>query len=363
MLKIIAAALAALLVLPHGGASAQAWPSKPIRFVIPFGAGSATDALRRIAGQELEQMLGQPVIVVPKPGADGALSAGEVKRAAPDGYTFLFGTNSPLAVVPNMQKEQPYDVLADFTPVTFLGDNTFFIVVHPSLPVTTLAELIAYARASPKPLNYATGNTYAFVSMAMLAANNRIALEAIRYKSEPDALADLLSGRVPLMNSTVDVGPGARQGRPAAGAVDGVRRAQPPAARRALDRRGRPNQIPDRPLVRPGRPGRRAAGDRRRHEQGDGRDPRQARGPRADGTARLRAEVVDAGSACRLHEGPARGLEGRPQGRWHRAAITRRSLPFATRRRGSLARQWLGLVENGVSCSSCVQHERSWVCR
>jgi tripartite-type tricarboxylate transporter receptor subunit TctC len=202
MLRIIATALAAALLLPQVEAQAQAYPSKPIRFVIPFGAGSASDALARIAGQELEQTLGQPVIVVQKPGADGALAASEVKRAAPDGYTFLFGTNSPLAVVPNMQKDPPYNVLSDFTPVTFLGENTFFIVVHPSLPVTSLAELIAFAKASPKPVNYATGNTYAFVSMAMLAANNRIELEAIRYKSEPDAITDLLSGRVPLMNGT-----------------------------------------------------------------------------------------------------------------------------------------------------------------
>ncbi len=202
MLKIIVAALAAVVLWPQAGVQAQAYPSKPIRFVIPFGAGSATDALARIAGQELEQTLGQSIIVVPKPGADGALAASEVKRAAPDGYTFMFGTNSPLAVVPNMQKEPPYDVLADFTPVTYLGDNTFFVVVHPSLPVNTIAELIAFAKASPTPLNYATGNTYAFVSMAMFALNNGIKLEAVRYKSEPDAMTDLLSGRVPLMNGT-----------------------------------------------------------------------------------------------------------------------------------------------------------------
>jgi putative tricarboxylic transport membrane protein len=201
MLKIIAAVLAAVLFWPLG-AQAQAWPSKPIRFVIPFGAGSATDALARIAGQELEQTLGQPIIIVQKPGADGALSAGEVKRAAPDGYTFLFGTNSPLAVVPNALKEPPYDVLTDFTPVTYLGDNTFFIVVHPSVPANSVAELIAFAKASPTPLNYATGNTYAFVSMAMFAAHNRIKLEAVRYKSEPDAMTDLLSGRVQVMNGT-----------------------------------------------------------------------------------------------------------------------------------------------------------------
>lgn len=202
MLKIIAVALSAVLFWPQAGAQAQAYPSKPIRFVIPFGAGSATDALARIAGQELEQTLGQPIIIVPKPGADGALSAGEVKRAAPDGYTFLFGTNSPLAVVPNLLKEPPYNVLTDFTPVTYLGDNTFFMVVHPSLPVKSIAELVAFAKASPTPVNYATGNTYAFVSMAMFAANNRIKLEAVRYKSEPDAMTDLLSGRVPLMNGT-----------------------------------------------------------------------------------------------------------------------------------------------------------------
>jgi len=202
MLRVIVAALAALLLLPQAEAEAQAYPSKPIRFVIPFGAGSATDALARIAGQELEQTLGQPIIVVPKPGADGALAATEVKRSAPDGYTFMFGTNSPLAVVPNMHKEPPYNVMTDFTPVTFLGENTFFIVVNPSLPVTTVDALVAYARTTPKPLNYATGNTYAFISMAMFANTNKIQLEAIRYKSEPDALADLLSGRVPLMNAT-----------------------------------------------------------------------------------------------------------------------------------------------------------------
>ena len=202
MLRIIAVALAAALSLASGEVRAQAYPSKPIRFVISFGAGSASDALARIAGQDLEQTLGQPIIVVPKPGADGALSAGEVKRAAPDGYTFLFGTNSAYAVVPNLQAEAPYNVLTDFTPVSFLGENTFFIVVHPSLPVKTLAELIAYAKASPTPLNYATGNTYAFASMATFAAATGMKLEAVRYKSEPDAMTDLLTGRVQIMNAT-----------------------------------------------------------------------------------------------------------------------------------------------------------------
>src|SRR5882757_2886998 len=134
MKRLVAAALAAVLFLPLAAAHAQPWPSRPIKFVIPFGPGSASDALARIAGQELAQALGQPIVVIPKPGADGALSAIEVKRSPPDGYTFLFGTNSPLAVVPNIRKEPPYDVMTDFTPVTFLGENSFFIVTHPSLP-------------------------------------------------------------------------------------------------------------------------------------------------------------------------------------------------------------------------------------
>jgi tripartite-type tricarboxylate transporter receptor subunit TctC len=180
----------------------QPYPSKPIRFVISFGPGSASDALARIAGQELSQSLGQPVVVLPKPGADGALSALDVKRSAADGYTFLFGTNSSLAVVPNIRKDRPYDVIADFTPVTYLGDNTFFIVVHSSVPAKSIGELVAYAKANPKALNYPAGNTYALVATAMFAVNNGITMHAVPYKSEPDAIPDLLSGRVHLMFGT-----------------------------------------------------------------------------------------------------------------------------------------------------------------
>jgi tripartite-type tricarboxylate transporter receptor subunit TctC len=202
MKTLISTVVAAILFLAHAGLHAQPYPSKPIRFVISFGPGSASDALARIAGQDLSQSLGQPVVVVPKPGADGALSALDVKRSAADGYTFLFGTNSALAVAPNIRKEPPYDVMADFTPVTYLGDNTFFIVVHPSVPAKSIAELIAYAKANPKALNSAAGNTYALVATAMFAVNNGIVMHSVPYKSEPDAIPDLLSGRVHLMFGT-----------------------------------------------------------------------------------------------------------------------------------------------------------------
>ena len=202
MKRLLSTLIAAILFLVHAAIHAQPYPSKPIRFVIPFGPGSATDTLARIAAQDLSQSLGQPVVVVPKPGADGALSALDVKRSAADGYAFLFGTNSPLSAVPNIRKEPPYDVMADFTPVSYIGENTFFIVVHPSVPAKSLVELIAHAKANPKTLNYPAGNTYALVATALFAMNNGIAMHAVPYKSEPDAMPDLLSGRMHLLFGT-----------------------------------------------------------------------------------------------------------------------------------------------------------------
>ena len=202
MHTLIAVLVASILLSPLAGTNAQTYPTKPIRFVLAFGPGTASDALARITGQELTASFGQPIVIVHKPGADGALSAQDVRRASPDGYTFLFGTNSPLAVVPNIRKEPPYDVMKDFTPITFMGDNTFFIAVHPSVPARTISELIAHARANPKALNYASPNTYALVSTALFATNNGILMNSVPYKSEPDSIPDLLSGRIQVINGT-----------------------------------------------------------------------------------------------------------------------------------------------------------------
>lgn len=211
---LIAALVGATFGMLHAPGHAQPYPNKPIRLIISFGPGSASDVLARILGQELLASMGQPIVVVPKPGADGAISAQEVKRATPDGYTYLFGTNSAYSVVPNLRKAPPYDVLKDFTPISYLGDNTFFIVVHPSIPVKSIGELITYAKNNPKAISYAAGNTYALVSTAMFASSNGAQMRAVPYKSEPDAMADLLSGRVQLMNGTMtSVGSHVRDGK------------------------------------------------------------------------------------------------------------------------------------------------------
>jgi tripartite-type tricarboxylate transporter receptor subunit TctC len=202
----------AMALLPFA-AQAQ-YPAKPVRVIVPFPAGSATDTITRILANSVSQTLGQPLLVENKAGADGAIAAAEVARAPADGYTLLMATNSPMSAVPAMKKSPPYDPLADFTPITDIGRYTFFIVVHPSVPAKTLAELIDYARANPGKLNYATGNTTGIVSTAYFASLAEIRMVHVPYKGEPQAITDLVAGRVQLMfaSSSTSV-PQVREGK------------------------------------------------------------------------------------------------------------------------------------------------------
>jgi tripartite-type tricarboxylate transporter receptor subunit TctC len=197
MLRTLASLLTALFAAPLV-ALAQ-FPAKPIRVVVPFPAGSSTDSVTRVLANSVSQSIGQPLVVENKAGADGAIAAAEVAKAPADGYTLLMATNSPMSAVPAMKKNPPYDPVADFTPITDVGRYTFFIVVHPSVPAKSLAELIDYARANPGKLNYATGNTTGIVSTAFFASQAKIDLLHVPYKGEPQAITDLLAGRVQLM--------------------------------------------------------------------------------------------------------------------------------------------------------------------
>ena len=198
--RVVAALLAlagALGAAPQ--AHAQAYPAKPIKMIVPFPAGSATDTIARVIGASVASSIGQPVLVENKAGADGAIAGAEVVRAAPDGYTVLMATNSPMSAAPALRKVPPYDPVTDFSPITDIGRYTFFIVVHPSVPANSVAELVAHAKANPGALNYATGNTTGIVSMALFASLGGVRMVHVPYKGEPQALTDLVGGRVQVM--------------------------------------------------------------------------------------------------------------------------------------------------------------------
>ena len=187
--------------------SDQAWPAKPLRLVVPFAAGGAADLAARLIAQQMSQSLGKPMVVENRGGADGAIAGVEVARSAPDGYTLFMATASPLSYVPSVKRNPPYDPLLDFTPITYFATFTFFMMVHPSVPVTNMTELINYARTNPGKLSYATGNTTSILAMAQFNAANKLSMVHVPYKGEAQAVADLVPGRVQLMWATPAVLP------------------------------------------------------------------------------------------------------------------------------------------------------------
>ena len=190
------------------------YPTKPVRIIVPFAAGSSTDVITRILAQPLQQSLGQTFVVDNRPGADGAL-AGEMAAKAPaDGYTLLMATNSPLSAIPHLRKKPPYDALRDFAPISMVGRYTFLLAVNPTLPAKSLRELFDHARANPGKLNYASGNTSSIVMMAMMSSLAGVKMVHVPYKSEPPAVVDLISGQVQvMMTSYATVAAHLREGR------------------------------------------------------------------------------------------------------------------------------------------------------
>src|SRR3989442_6908491 len=182
--------------------AAAQYPSKPIRIVVSFAAGGASDAIIRIVARPLSETLGQPVVVDNRPGAEGAIAGELVAKSAPDGYTILFGGNTTMLGVPILRKDPPYDVIADFAPITSVVKFAFFLVVHPSVPTTTLSELIDYARANPGRLNYATSTVGDVLAFAQLKSLANVDMVRVPYKGGAPATPDLLSARVHLMFTT-----------------------------------------------------------------------------------------------------------------------------------------------------------------
>jgi tripartite-type tricarboxylate transporter receptor subunit TctC len=203
LLVILAAAGVAVLGPAHG---ADKYPSKPITLIAVFGPGSASDTICRVIAQPLGVALKETVIVESRPGANGALAALYVARAAPDGYTLLMGTNSPLSAAPFLMKNVNYDPVKDFTPVTRVGSFTLMLVVNASLPVKTVKELIEYAKANPGKLSFASANTSGIVAGETLMHWAEIDMLHVPYKSSPPAIQDVLAGRVSMMFTDLTTG-------------------------------------------------------------------------------------------------------------------------------------------------------------
>ena len=200
MLAAIAALFVAFAALP-AAAQGGAYPAKPIRLVVPFPAGGTTDILARAVAQKLSETWSQQVIVDNRPGAGGNIGSDLVAKAAPDGYTLLMGTVGTHAINPSLYAKMPYDHVKDFTPVILVAGVPNVLEVNPSLPVHSVQELIAYAKANPGKLNFASsGNgTSIHLSGELFKSMTGVQMVHVPYKGSAPALADLIGGQVQLM--------------------------------------------------------------------------------------------------------------------------------------------------------------------
>jgi tripartite-type tricarboxylate transporter receptor subunit TctC len=187
-----------LLLLGVGGARAEDYPTRAVRIVVPWAAGGVADIAARALADDMRESLGQAVIVDNRPGASGKIGTQAVQHAAPDGYTLLLAVPSGQTLPTVIDKDLGYDPVADFKPIAQLSSSTYFLVVRPSLPVASAAELIAYARAHPNRLSYGSiGNgSSTHLAGAMLATAAKIDIVHVPYKGEAPVVQDMLAGQL-----------------------------------------------------------------------------------------------------------------------------------------------------------------------
>jgi tripartite-type tricarboxylate transporter receptor subunit TctC len=195
----IAAGLAVSLLGLIQTSSAQTYPTRPIRLVVPFAAGSATDTLARVLGQKLAAAEGWNVVIENMAGASGMLAAQNVARSAPDGHTVLVTTNTTHAANQSLFKKLTYDPVADFEPVGKLGTITLALAVHPAVPAANVKELIAYGKANPGKLSFGSGSSSSRIAGEMLKSLAGFDMLHVPYKSNPMAITDLLGGQISLV--------------------------------------------------------------------------------------------------------------------------------------------------------------------
>jgi len=225
----IALAAFALLGLTALEVPAQDYPAKPIRLVVPFPPGGGNDTIARLMGQKLAPVLGQQVLVDNRPGAGGTIGAELAAKSPPDGYTLFLAGVASHGINPNLRKQLPYDPVRDFSGVSLIASAPLLVVVHPSLPATSVKQLVALAKAKPGAINFASngtgGSSHLAAELFMMMTGT--ALVHIPYKGLSLALTDLLSGQVQLMfSSAVAMLPQVKAGKLRAIAMTGAKRSQ-----------------------------------------------------------------------------------------------------------------------------------------
>ena len=217
---------AAVLAQSASVAPGQVWPNKPVRLIVPFAPGGGSDFLARVLGKQLTERLGQQVVIENRAGADGAVGLTALKSSPADGYTISIASIGPLAVNPVIYKKLPYDTLRDFDPVAKMVNQPLLLVVHPSLPVKNVRELITLAQSKPDQLSYASSGAGSAANLAGELFNSmaKVKITHIPYKGTGPAVIDTISGQVQLTYGATAVSPFVRSGKLKALAVGDAQR-------------------------------------------------------------------------------------------------------------------------------------------
>jgi tripartite-type tricarboxylate transporter receptor subunit TctC len=202
-MKLLALLCAGILSI--NAAWAQTWPTKPVRVIVTFSPGGSSDIVARLIAIPLQTELGQSVIVENKPGAGGTIGAQEVARATPDGYTLLLSNSAPISISPAMQDQPRYDPVTSFTHVSYIGSVANVFVVHPSVPATSLRELVGWIKAEPNPVNYGSGGigSIGHIVGETLKKDQGLRMEHVGYKGSSPMHNDLLGGTIKLAIDTL----------------------------------------------------------------------------------------------------------------------------------------------------------------
>jgi len=203
MIKLISTVLFATIL--SAVASAQDYPTRPVTIVVPFTAGGTTEILARIVGQKLEERLGKPFLVETKPGAGTAIGSNAVAKSTPDGYTLLMATSTPMAINVTLHKNLPYDPATDFVPLALVAQSPFVLLVNPDLPVKSVADLVAYAKANPGKLSFGSGGAGAphHLFGELFKSMTGTQMTHVPYRGTLPALNDVVGGHIQFMFSDV----------------------------------------------------------------------------------------------------------------------------------------------------------------